>query len=86
MKNIKKLLVSLLGAICLLYLLNPTAGVFELIPDNIPFVGNLDEGLFAYLLFSCIQYLRGKYIGVFDKEKNIMSRIQSLNLNKNFMK
>jgi len=33
----------------LVYVLNPTFGIFELIPDNLPIVGNLDEGL-AYLL------------------------------------
>lgn len=35
----------ILGIICLIYLLNPGAGVLELIPDNLPFIGNLDEGL-----------------------------------------
>ncbi|MBO9325329.1 MAG: DUF1232 domain-containing protein [Roseiflexus sp.] len=29
-----------LGIVCLI---NPTAGVLELIPDALPFVGNLDE-------------------------------------------
>ena len=33
----------LLGSLCLLYLFNPTLGVFELLPDNLPGVGNLDE-------------------------------------------
>lgn len=33
----------MVGAICLLYLLNPTAGFLEFIPDNIPVIGNLDE-------------------------------------------
>jgi len=33
--------------ISLIYLLNPTFGVFELIPDNLPLVGNLDEGAAA---------------------------------------
>ncbi|MES2308709.1 MAG: YkvA family protein [Verrucomicrobiota bacterium] len=37
----------LVGAI---YLLNPGWGVFELIPDNIPFIGNLDEGAATVLL------------------------------------
>lgn len=32
-----------LGVLCLIYLINPTAGVIELIPDNLPIVGNLDE-------------------------------------------
>jgi len=36
--------ISLLG---LLYLLNPTAGLLELIPDNLPWVGNIDEGAAA---------------------------------------
>jgi len=35
----------ILGIICLVYLANPTAGVLELIPDNLPVLGNLDEGL-----------------------------------------
>ena len=32
-----------LAAVCAIYLVNPTFGVFELLPDNIPIVGNLDE-------------------------------------------
>ena len=38
--------LALLG---LVYVLNPTFGVFELIPDNLPIIGNLDEGV-AYFL------------------------------------
>lgn len=35
------LLVALvLGCV---YILNPTAGIFEFLPDNLPLVGNLDE-------------------------------------------
>ena len=33
----------IVGIVCLIYLVNPTAGVLEFIPDNLPFVGNLDE-------------------------------------------
>lgn len=46
---------SLLGA---LYILNPGAGVFELIPDNLPFIGNLDEAAAVTLLISCLRALR----------------------------
>ena len=35
----------ILGIFCLVYLINPGAGVLELIPDNLPVIGNLDEGL-----------------------------------------
>ncbi|MEZ4272285.1 MAG: DUF1232 domain-containing protein [Myxococcota bacterium] len=39
-------------ALCAAYILNPTAGVFELLPDNLPGVGNLDEAAaMAGLLF-----------------------------------
>jgi len=54
MENNKKLpawLIYLLSAVGLVYLLNPTAGLIELIPDNFPLVGNLDEaaaGLFLW--------------------------------------
>jgi uncharacterized membrane protein YkvA (DUF1232 family) len=30
-------------AISVIYLLNPSAGIWEIIPDNIPIIGNLDE-------------------------------------------
>ncbi len=65
----KKILVIVLGCIAALYLLNPSAGIFEFIPDNVPLIGNLDEGAACYLLYSCIEYLRGKKIGIFG-EKN----------------
>ena len=37
----KKVVVLGVGCLAALYILNPTAGVFELIPDNLPLVGNL---------------------------------------------
>lgn len=47
MKRIQAYLAILMGAV---YLLNPGLGVFELIPDNLPVFGNLDEGA-AMVLF-----------------------------------
>lgn len=63
----KKFGISILAFTSFIYLLNPTAGIFELIPDNIPFVGNIDEGFAAFILYSCIEYLSGKKIGLFSK-------------------
>ena len=40
-----------------LYLLNPTAGLLELIPDNAPLVGNLDEAGAAGMVIFGLQYL-----------------------------
>ena len=33
------------------YLLNPGMGIFEIIPDNIPIIGNLDEGIATMLIW-----------------------------------
>ena len=38
-----------------IYLLNPTFGILELIPDNMPIVGNLDEGAAAILVWQGIK-------------------------------
>lgn len=41
----------------LLYVLNPTFGLFELLPDNLPGVGNLDEAGAAAMLIFGLRYL-----------------------------
>ena len=53
--------VLVLAVVGLFYVLNPTMGIFEFIPDNLPFIGNLDEGV-AYLLlmFGFIELVEGK--------------------------
>ena len=41
--------------------LNPTAGVLELIPDNIPFLGNLEEGVAVMLILAgLVEFFEGK--------------------------
>ena len=52
----KKIVVFGLGVLAALYILNPTAGLFEIIPDNLPFVGNLDEAAAVALLLMCLKY------------------------------
>ncbi len=52
----KNLLVALAGLISLLYLINPGAGVFELIPDHFPIVGNLDEATAAAVFLAALRY------------------------------
>lgn len=38
------MLVNIVIAVfCTIYLINPTLGVIELLPDNLPIIGNLDE-------------------------------------------
>lgn len=53
-----RILSSIVGIfIAAIYLLNPTAGVFELLPDALPVVGNLDEAAMTALLLSCLRSL-----------------------------
>ena len=49
-----------LAVIAFIYILNPTAGVLEILPDNLPFVGNLDEGVaFMLLWYGLVEFFEG---------------------------
>jgi uncharacterized membrane protein YkvA (DUF1232 family) len=53
---LKKLGVAAVGLMGLLYLLNPSAGIFEIIPDNLPLIGNLDEAAACTLVLAALRY------------------------------
>lgn len=44
------------------YLLNLGAGIFEIIPDNLPFVGNLDEAAFTAFLLFCLRGIHRTWV------------------------
>jgi len=69
----KKLGIFLLGIFCLLYILNPTAGIFEIIPDNLPVIGNLDEAAAVATLLMCLSYFGLDLPNIFrrDDDKDI---------------
>lgn len=50
-KGWPKWTVYLLSIFGFIYLLNPTAGYIELIPDNLPWIGNIDDGAAALALW-----------------------------------
>jgi hypothetical protein len=66
-KNILAVLGGLLGFI---YILNPTAGFFELLPDNIPFIGNLDEAGAVLLILGCLRHFNIDLTGHFKNKEN----------------
>jgi len=66
MQVVKSLFVLLLGLLSALYLSNIGAGFIEFIPDNLPFVGNLDEATATFLLLNCLAYF-GVNIGPLRK-------------------
>lgn len=62
------LLVGLFGALGVVYLINPTAGLIELIPDNLPVIGNLDEAAAVMLVISCLAYFGIDLGGLFGRK------------------
>ncbi len=52
----KEMMIIGLGVIALVYLMNPTLGILELIPDNLPLIGNLDEAGATLILLNTLRY------------------------------
>lgn len=74
--------MAIAGIICIIYLLNPDAGVLELIPDNIPIIGNLDEVAATILLLKALKYFRWDIFGLFgavsSKKQNERNKPETL--------
>jgi hypothetical protein len=54
--KIKDMLVALAGFLSFVYLINPGAGILEIIPDNIPIFGNLDEAAACAIILAAFRY------------------------------
>ncbi len=52
----KTLLYAILGLLSVAYLLNLGAGIFEILPDALPLVGNLDEAAMVFVLGAALEY------------------------------
>ena len=65
----KKIGIFILGLFSAFYLLNPGAGIFEIIPDNVPIIGNLDEAAAAALLIACLRYFGFDLSALFKRSK-----------------
>ena len=65
---IKNVTVLGVGALAALYLLNPTAGVLEFIPDVLPVVGNLDEATAVALLIGAARYYGVDLSNIFKRD------------------
>lgn len=53
---LREMVIIAVAALAGIYLINPTFGVFELIPDNIPLVGNMDEAGATLILLNTLRY------------------------------
>jgi hypothetical protein len=54
--TMKNLLIAFAGLLSAVYLMNPTFGLFELLPDAIPLVGNVDEATATMVLLAALRY------------------------------
>ncbi|MDX1919355.1 MAG: hypothetical protein SFU25_01310 [Candidatus Caenarcaniphilales bacterium] len=52
----KTIIVGAMGILSGLYLFNLTWGGIEFLPDNIPFIGNIDEATATLLLIGSLKY------------------------------
>ena len=64
----KSIVIAIVGIISLVYIINPGAGFIELIPDNFPIIGNLDEAAATVLLLSCLSYFGIDLFNIFKKD------------------
>ena len=64
----KSFLVALTAVFSVIYLLNPTFGMIELIPDAVPVIGNLDEATAMAILVACLRYFGYDISGFFGKK------------------
>ena len=65
-----RIVVFSVGILATIYILNPTAGLFEIIPDNLPLIGNLDEAAAVALLLMCLSYFGIDLPNIFKRDKD----------------
>jgi len=65
----KDVLIIICMVISVIYLINPTAGFLEIIPDNFPILGNLDEGLATTVLLAGLKYFGYNFTDFFKRDK-----------------
>lgn len=64
----KNVWIFITGVVSFIYLLNPTWGAIELIPDVVPVIGNLDEATAMAVLLACLRYFGYDFSGFFGKK------------------
>jgi uncharacterized membrane protein YkvA (DUF1232 family) len=80
----KKQDITVIGTafFALLYILNPTAGFLELIPDNFPLIGNLDEAGAVFIIIAALKYFGFEIPNIFKKEETNKTDKPTIIINK----
>lgn len=68
---LKSIVIVVVGLFSTFYILNPGAGIFELIPDNIPIIGNLDEATAVMILLACLRYFNIDIGNLFNRQSKL---------------
>jgi hypothetical protein len=68
---LKELVIIIFAIIAGIYLLNPTAGFLELLPDNLPLVGNLDEAGAVAILVNTFGYYGFDVTKLYGRKKSV---------------
>jgi len=67
--SVKDGIVAVLGIMGVLYMLNLSFGVLEILPDNLPLIGNMDEAAALFLVYSAMEYFGWNVKSLFTREK-----------------
>ena len=70
-RALKEFVIIVVGIIATIYLLNPTAGFLELLPDNLPVVGNLDEAGAVAILVNTLGYYGIDISKLYGRKKSV---------------
>jgi uncharacterized membrane protein YkvA (DUF1232 family) len=68
-----KIIAIFISILCILYLLNITAGI-DLIPDIVPIFGNIDETIITAILFATLKYLGIDILAYFTFFKSLKNK------------
>jgi uncharacterized membrane protein YkvA (DUF1232 family) len=68
MRTFKDIAVLGVGLAAAVYLVYPSLGIFELIPDALPVVGNIDEATATVLLVSAFRYFGLDLASLFKRD------------------
>ena len=77
LRRIPVLAVWALGVFAAVFLINPGAGIFLEIPDNIPLIGNLDEAAATAILISCLAYFGFDLGHLFGRRKEPEPQVEA---------
>ncbi len=79
LRLVKEMVIVFIGLFAAVYLVYPSLGVFELIPDAIPLVGSMDEAGATVLLVNTLNYYGINLTALYGKpDKKKRQRVMRL--------